>query len=51
MGIEILHYQANLLHVGIILINKFLDKVCPINFRSLIRDFLSCVDPLKVQKP
>jgi hypothetical protein len=36
MGIAIVHHQANLLHVGRMLINKFLDKVRPINFCPLI---------------
>jgi hypothetical protein len=33
------HHEANLLHVGIMLINQFFDKVRPIHFCSLLSDF------------
>ena len=29
MGIQIVHHEANLLYVGIMLINQFFDKVRP----------------------
>jgi len=38
MGIQIVHHQTNLLHVRIMLINKFLDKVRPIHFCPLFSD-------------
>jgi len=38
VGIQIVHHQANLLCMGILLINKFLDKVRPINFCPLCSD-------------
>jgi hypothetical protein len=39
MGIQIVHYEANFLHMGIMLINKCLDKVRPIHFCPLRSDF------------
>jgi hypothetical protein len=39
MGMQIVHHEADFLDMRILLIHKFLDKVRPINFRSLIRDF------------
>jgi hypothetical protein len=39
VSIQIIHYKADFLHVRIMLINKFLDKVRPINFRPLLCDF------------
>ena len=39
MGMQIVHHQTEFLHVGRMLINKFLDKVCPINFGPLLSDF------------
>ena len=38
MRIQIIHHEANFLHMGIMLINKFLDKVCPIHLGPLRRD-------------
>ncbi len=39
VGIEMVHRQADSLHVRRMLINKFLDKICPINFCPLLSDF------------
>ena len=39
MGIKIIHHEADFLYVRIMWINKFLDKVGPINFCPLLRDF------------
>ena len=39
MGIKIIHHEADLLCVRIMLINKFLDKISPINFCPLFSDF------------
>ena len=39
VGIQIVHHEANLLHVGIMLINQFFDKVRPIHFGALLSDF------------
>ena len=35
VGIQVVHHEANLLHVGIMLINQFFDKVRPIHVCSL----------------
>ena len=51
VGIQIVHHEANFLYVRIMLINKFLDKVRPINFCPLLCDFGHTVVQLKVQKP
>jgi hypothetical protein len=39
MGIQIVHHEANFLHMGIMLINQFLDKVRPISLCPLRSDF------------
>ena len=39
MGMQIIHHEANFFHMGIMLINKFLYKVRPINFGPLLSDF------------
>ncbi len=39
MGIQIIHHEADFLYVRIMLIHKLLDKVCPIHFGPLLRDF------------
>jgi len=39
MGIKIIHHETDFLYVRIMLINKFLDKVGPINFCPLLSDF------------
>jgi len=39
VGMEIVHHQANFLHMRILLINKFLYKVRPINLGPLLSDF------------
>jgi hypothetical protein len=39
VGIQIVHHEANLLHVRIMLINQFFDKVRPIYLCSLLSDF------------
>jgi hypothetical protein len=39
VGIEMVHHEAHLLHVGIMLINEFFDKVRPIYFCALLSDF------------
>jgi len=39
MGMKIIHHEADFLCMRIMVINKFLDKVCPINFCPLLRDF------------
>src|SRR5262244_2411539 len=36
MGIQIVHHEANLLYVRIMLINQFFDKVRPIHLRALL---------------
>ena len=38
VGMQIVHHEADLLSMRSMLINKFLDKMRPIHFRSLIRD-------------
>jgi hypothetical protein len=38
VGMPIVHHQANLLHVRIILVNQGLDKMCPITFCPLLTD-------------
>jgi hypothetical protein len=38
MRIQIIHHEANFLHMGRMLINQFLDKVCPIPLGPLRRD-------------
>ena len=38
MRIQIVHHEANFLHMGRMLINKFLDKVCPITLGPLRSD-------------
>ena len=38
MGMKIIHHEADFLYVRIMLINKFLDKVGPINFCPLLSD-------------
>jgi hypothetical protein len=39
MSIQIVHHETNPLHVRIMLVNKFFDKVCPIHFSALLRYF------------
>jgi hypothetical protein len=39
MGIEIVHHQTNFFHMRIMLINKFSDKIRPINLCPLCCDF------------
>jgi hypothetical protein len=39
VGMQIVHHEAHLRHVGRMLINQFLDKVRPIHFCSLRSDF------------
>jgi len=39
MGMKIIHHEADFLCMRIMVINKFLDKVCPINFCPLLSDF------------
>ena len=39
MGIPLGHDQANLLHVGRVLLNQLCDKVCPIHLCALRSDF------------
>ena len=43
MGMKIIHHETYFLYVRIMLINKFLDKVRPINFGPLLSD---CSIPL-----
>ena len=51
MRIEIVHHQMDFFDMGVMLINKFLDKVRPIHFGPLLRDFGNSVAQLRVQKP
>ena len=39
MGIQIIKNQADFLSMGIMLINEFSHKICPVNFGTLISDF------------
>ena len=39
VGMQIVHHEANRLHVGIMLVNQFFDQVRPIHFCSLRSDF------------
>ena len=36
---QIIHHQTKFVYMRIMLINKLLDKVRPVNFCSLLRDF------------
>jgi hypothetical protein len=39
VGIQIIHHQTKFVYMRIMLINKLLEKVRPVNFCSLLRDF------------
>jgi hypothetical protein len=43
VGIQLVHHETEFLYVRRMLINQVLDKVRPINFRSLLRDFCHTV--------